>query len=53
MTEAPGHQPKGEPHELIQGWIVECTCGWTNELAPARSAIEANAALEAHMALGR
>jgi hypothetical protein len=53
MTEVPEHRPQGTPTEFIQGWIVECACGWTNEMAPARSAIEANTALEAHIAHGR
>ena len=53
MTEVPEHRAQGSPTELIQGWVVECTCGWTNDLAPARSDIEANEALEAHIARGR
>ena len=53
MTEVPEHQPQGEPTELIQGWIVECTCGWTNDLAPSRSEMEAKHVLETHIAQKR
>ena len=31
------HELQGEPEETIPGWIVECTCGWTNRQHPAET----------------
>jgi hypothetical protein len=43
------HEMDGKPLELTSGWVVRCTCGWTNELVPTNSADEARAQWVVHV----
>jgi hypothetical protein len=42
------HELRNGPTELAPGWIVECSCGWSNGQVPASSADQARAQFEVH-----
>lgn len=50
-VEAPtsgAHELKQGPTELAPGWVVECTCGWSNERVPAPTADAARSQFQVH-----
>jgi len=42
------HEAAGPPVELIAGWVIRCTCGWTNDPIPACTAQGATDRFAAH-----
>lgn len=45
---ARGHHLLTSPIETAAGWIVECSCGWTNRAAPAEDPDAAIRQFEVH-----